>query len=230
MSAVPDFWSRCACTLKEQQAFCEEMRLEELTGLMLAWLHEAAAWQDSHGVTIIPVSRPMSSTREESGLPVSLNIYDVSHEVVFKRINMVLAHKRSPVKLGGVFHAGVEVHGLEWSYGFSESETVPGISCVEPGTDTRHRFRQSVKMRPTKVPPDEIAIIISDLLEEYPGDDYSLLRRNCCHFADDFLVRLGVGRAPAWVYRLARMGAKVQSAVEVAQSIRDRLAGSERET
>merc|ERR1712014_24929 len=55
----------------------------------------------------------------------------------------------------------------------------------------------------------DIADIIAVMIEEYPGNDYDLLRRNCCHFADDFCQRLGVGRIPAWVYRLARIGARI---------------------
>merc|ERR1712226_984265 len=61
--------------------------------------------------------------------------------------------------------------------------------------------------------------IISCMVEEYPGDDYDLLRRNCCHFADDFCQRLGVGSIPGWIYRLARVGAGVATMLERAQSV-----------
>ena len=44
----------------------------------------------------------------------------------------------------------------------------------------------------------------------YPGGDYDLLRRNCCHFADDFARRLGVGGIPSWIMRLAKIGAGVE--------------------
>merc|ERR1739848_640113 len=69
---------------------------------------------------------------KQGGHEVILHIYDVSQEDSIRRVNKVLAHKMSPVKFGGVFHAGVEVLGLEWSYGFSEVETQAGVSCVEP--------------------------------------------------------------------------------------------------
>jgi len=78
----------------------------------------------------------------------------------------------------------------------------------------------------TKLPEQEIGRIISDLLEDYPGRSYDVLRRNCCHFAEDFCLRLGVGGIPAWVHRLARVGANVDAMVQAARSVKDQLYGS----
>merc|ERR1719210_85353 len=77
-----------------------------------------------------------------------------------------------------------------------------------------HRFRQTVRLRNSKFSGEDIAAMISELIEEYPGSDYDLLRRNCCHFADDFARRLGAGRIPRWVHRLARMGARVDGLMQ----------------
>merc|ERR1712096_528671 len=153
---------------------------------------------------------------ERPGMSVRIHIYDVSTEESIQKLNRILAHKRSPLKLGGVFHAGVEVNGLEWSFGYSASCTQPGISCVEPKTHPQHHYRQTVQLRNTLVLPEDIADIITSLIEEYPGDDYDLLRRNCCHFADDFCKRLGVGGIPGWVHRLARIGAGVDNLLQMA--------------
>merc|ERR1712050_376386 len=102
----------------------------------------------------------------------------------------------------------------EWSYGFSTSETQSGICCVEPRTHPQHHYRQTIILRSTKTKAEDIADIISDLIEDYPGDDYDLLRRNCCHFADDFCHRLGVGGIPGWVHRLARLGATIDTMLQ----------------
>merc|ERR1712084_144702 len=118
---------------------------------------------------------------------------------------------------------GVEVQSLEWSYGCSMCETLPGISCAEPKSHPQHHYRQSVNLRPTKLSPEDIGDIISALIEEYPGDDYDLLRRNCCHFADDFCQRLGVGRIPGWIHRLARLGARLDGALQVAQGLQGKV-------
>lgn len=76
----------------------------------------------------------------------------------------------------------------------------------------------------TKCSDADVIEIVTQLLEEYPGDDYDLLRRNCCHFADDFTRRLGVGGIPGWVMRLAKVGASVDSMIQSApKPIRQRL-------
>merc|ERR1712232_1258243 len=179
---------------------------------MLLWLQEAIAWQ-YRGASGAASGRPRSAVedKDDRGEHVWLHIYDVSQEDSVRKLNKVLAHKYSPLKLGGVFHAGVEINGLEWSYGMSQSETLPGLSCVLPMQHPNHRYRQSVRLHRTKFTAEEIAELISQLAEEYPGHDYHLLRRDCCHFADDFCQRIGAGRIPGWVHRLARIGANVDT-------------------
>lgn len=53
--------------------------------------------------------------------------------------------------------------------------------------------------------------MLGEFIEKYPGDDYDLFRRNCCHFADEFAVRLGVGHIPAWIHRFARIATTVDN-------------------
>lgn len=167
---------------------------------------------------------PLSSDWEPDAqsLPVLLHIYDVSRETSVQRLNCFLANRHFPVKLGGVFHAGVEVNGLEWSFGLSNSATTPGVSCVEPQAHPDHNFRQTVRLPHTKLSAESVAEILSQLVEEYPGNDYDVLRRNCCHFADDFCQRLGVGPIPAWVHRLARLGAHIDGVLCVSQGLQAR--------
>merc|ERR1712217_533957 len=173
-------------------------------------------------------TKPMRELASKGCMPVYLHIYDVSQENSVRRLNKVLAHRRAPIKFGGVFHAGVEVNGLEFSFGLSESTTMSGITCNLPRTHPQHRYRQTVRLRPTMLSDVELSALISDLIEEYPGDDYDLLRRNCCHFADDFCRRLGVGSIPGWIHRLARIGAGVSTLLEAAQSVGRQVAVTQR--
>eukprot|EP00971_Amphidinium_carterae_P224850 4460616-Amphidinium_carterae.2 len=139
---------------------------------------------------------------------VLLHVYDVSQKAAIQRLNGILANKFMPVKLGGVFHAGVEVDGVEWSFGYTAEGT--GVSSTErPKNHPHHHFRQTVSLPSTTLSRREINRVISDLMDEYQGRDYSVLRKNCCHFADDLCQRLGAGRMPGWVYRLARLGARI---------------------
>ena len=49
----------------------------------------------------------------ESLRQVQLHIYDVSQDEKIANLNRWLAPQGSPLKFGGVFHAGVEVTSLE---------------------------------------------------------------------------------------------------------------------
>lgn len=164
----------------------------------------------------MPVGSPEELPKQLlEGLPVRVHIYDVSLEKRIQKINRVFAHKKSPLKFGGVFHAGVEVNGLEWCFGFEDSDTRSGVCCMEPKTHPQHHYRQTVEMGHAHLKPEDIAYILAALVEEYPGDDYDLLRRNCCHFASDFTKRLGVGSIPGWINRAAKVGAGARSLVKM---------------
>lgn len=153
-------------------------------------------------------------------MPVLLHIYDVTQEPAIQRLNKVLAHKRMPLKFGGIFHAGVEVSGTEWSYGCTESEDEPGVLPNLPKMHPDHHYRQTVEMRRTNFSASEVGDLLEELSIQYTGPTYDLLRKNCCHFADDFCQRLGAGGIPAWVYRLARIASRIESLLQAAQRIR----------
>lgn len=138
------------------------------------------------------------------GSPVILHIYDVSQESFFQTLNQVFAHSFSPLKFGGVFHAGVEINGKEWSYGYAP--TGSGVCSCRPRQHTQHHYRESIELSPTNLSKAEVARTLADLMGDYKGEDYHLTRRNCCHFAENLSQRLGSGPIPLWTYRLARMG------------------------
>jgi hypothetical protein len=175
-------------------------------------------------VNALPSNKDKAKKRKreaKKGLQVLLHIYDVSQDDGVHKINKWLAHKRNPLKFGGIFHAGVEINGLEWSFGMSDRESVPGISCCEPRSHPQHRYRETVVLKRSKLSAEDVSELMVQLLEEYPGHDYDLLRRNCCHFADDFCRRLGAGGIPGWVHRLARVGAGVDTVLHTV--LRQRL-------
>eukprot|EP00438_Fugacium_kawagutii_P024707 Skav235547 [mRNA] locus=scaffold3067:235190:241325:+ [translate_table: standard] len=70
----------------------------------------------------------------------------------------------------GAFHAGVEVYQTEWSYGGScNGPTGTGIFCCPPKGQ-----------------------LINKLKLEWKGQQYDLLRHNCCHFAAPMLAAQGM--------------------------------------
>lgn len=157
----------------------------------------------------------MAPKEELDGLPVFLNVYDVSNGTNIQLLNALIAHKNAPFKFGGVFHAGVEIGGREWTFGFCNDGT--GVKWRAPRTDPQHHYRETVRLPNTRLSEAEVEKIVQRLCNEYMGATYSLLTRNCCHFAEELCQALGVGSLPAWVHRLHRVGdslAKVSSNFE----------------
>lgn len=56
--------------------------------------------------------------------------------------------------------------------------------------------------------------IIREMAMEYLGTDYDLLRKNCCTFAHDACLRLGIHEddIPSWFCNLSSVGAVTQDA------------------
>jgi len=218
MSAAPTFWQRCIASLASSKDDSRLLHLEHLTMMMLQWLYDAVTWHP-------PITSQISRCEETQGtgrkrLAVRLHIYDVSRDDSIQQINQVFARRDSPLKFGGAFHVGVEVNNTEWCFGFTTSETRYGVHCVMPRRHPNHHFRQTVFMGYTHFSAEDIADLVSNLIEEYPGNDYDLLARNCCHFADDFCQRLGVGPTPGWIHRFADIGVYVVGMLQTASIIR----------
>ncbi|KDO42984.1 hypothetical protein CISIN_1g032500mg [Citrus sinensis] len=54
--------------------------------------------------------------------------------------------------------------------------------------------------------PAEVRTVMEDLAEEYKGNAYNLITKNCNHFCNDACIRLTGNPIPSWVNRLARIG------------------------
>jgi len=230
MSAVPAFWQRCILSLGPDTP--REMHLDDLTAVVFAWLYDAVTWSPPmQSQVMVSQVQDNCQSQEPVGprLAVRLHIYDVSHEDAIIQINQVFARKNSPLKFGGAFHVGVEVNHSEWCYGNSQSDTKPGVCCVMPRGHPNHHFRQTVFQGHTTLTAEEIAEVISELIEQYPGTDYDLLSRNCCHFADDFCCRLGVGHIPGWIHRFADIGTHLVDILQTASVIRRQVKGALRQ-
>lgn len=145
-------------------------------------------------------------------VPVTLHIYNLGTSNKTQAVNNLLR------KIGtGAFHCGVEVYGCEWSY--SDITRAPGekvegtgLFCSTPRHCEGHSYCESIPMGKTSMSEGEIMALLSLLKMEWPVDAYSTLRKNCCHFCEEFCQRLGVGSIPGWVKNLAGAGAAIVSA------------------
>ncbi|ETB58121.1 hypothetical protein YYC_04195 [Plasmodium yoelii 17X] len=116
---------------------------------------------------------------------VYLNIYDL--DPVSKVLNSVV----KPIGTGA-FHAGVEVYGYEYSFGYvADGKT--GVMKSDPRYHPYHVYRESISM------------LIS-------------LSTNCLNYADYFCNLLDVGGVPDWVMSLQKNLIWVKSNINVASS------------
>ncbi|KAJ3680579.1 hypothetical protein LUZ60_016857 [Juncus effusus] len=134
------------------------------------------------------------SSRKEATTNIYLNIYDLSP------VNTYLCWFGL-----GVFHSGIEVHGMEYGYGAHEYPT-SGVFEVSPRICPGFHFKQSLKLGSTDMSVSDFQTFIQDMASRYHGDCYNLISKNCNHFTDEVSVCLTGKGIPGWVNRLARLG------------------------
>ncbi|XP_017420182.1 deSI-like protein At4g17486 [Vigna angularis] len=105
----------------------------------------------------------------------------------------------------GIFHSGIEVHGKEYGFG-AHDFPASGVFEVEPKKCPGFIYRCSVNLGQINMHPSEFRTFIESIANEYHGDTYHLISKNCNHFTDDVSNRLNGKRIPGWVNRLARLG------------------------
>ncbi|XP_020674485.1 deSI-like protein At4g17486 isoform X2 [Dendrobium catenatum] len=105
----------------------------------------------------------------------------------------------------GIFHSGIEVHGMEYGFGAHDYPT-SGVFEVEPRGCPGFIYRRTVWLGTTTMPQDEFRSFIEQLSRKYHGDTYNLIVKNCNHFTNDVCMHLTGKPVPGWVNRLARLG------------------------
>ncbi|XP_044471041.1 deSI-like protein At4g17486 [Mangifera indica] len=137
----------------------------------------------------------MAPRKKKTGsVPVYLNVYDLT-----------------PINgyaywFGlGIYHSGVQVHGVEYGFGAHDHSTT-GIFEVEPKRCPGFTFRKSILIGRTDLGPKEVRTFMEKLAEDYSGNTYHLITKNCNHFCNDVCLKLTKKPIPPWVNRLARLG------------------------
>ncbi|RZB56886.1 DeSI-like protein isoform D [Glycine soja] len=134
------------------------------------------------------------NSERKSGSLVYLNVYDLTPANNYLYVFGV-----------GIFHSGIEVHGMEYGFGAHEYPT-SGIFEVEPRSCPGFIFRRSVLLGSTDMSSSEFRSFIERLSGKYHGDSYHLIAKNCNHFTDEVCQQLTGKPIPAWINRLARVG------------------------
>jgi len=138
-----------------------------------------------------------------SGNEVLLNVYDLGETNAMRKVNAA-----SAAIGGGVYHAGVEIFGVEFAYGSTETPST-GVTKCYPRCHPGHTYRSTVQMGTTKLSEMKVQRILERMVDEWRGTDYHFIRKNCLDFSNALCQELGVGKIPAWVDRYGRTAEKL---------------------
>ncbi|KAH1065698.1 hypothetical protein J1N35_030685 [Gossypium stocksii] len=140
----------------------------------------------------LPKVKPASS--DPGYTPVYLNVYDLTPmNGYFYWAGL------------GIYHSGVEVHGVEYAFGAHDYPT-SGVFEVEPRQCPGFKFRKSIFIGTTSLDPLQVREFMECNSARFNGDTYHLIVKNCNHFCKDICYRLTGKHIPKWVNRLARIG------------------------
>lgn len=139
---------------------------------------------------------------------ITLNVYDISTP---SEPNLIPTLNSYASYAGlGVFHSGVEISGTEYCFGGHDSSST-GVFTIPPRSAPDAIFRQSISMGRSNLSPRAIERVLDRAADDFQGNSYNLLTRNCNTYADAVCREL-VGRGiPGWVNRLAFIGSRFQA-------------------
>merc|ERR1712137_813412 len=169
-----------------------------------------------------PVRRRKRSCTNESP-PVTLNVYwqrsvtfDGQGRALRKMGGDELSWGNKFLKdVLGVYHVGIEVHGIEYTFGNYHAPSSHPVG-EEPGSNSTcgvwvHQprkagpqcvFKEAVEMLPTQLSSEETEeICISFGRAEYIRSSYNRIHHNCVDFARSLCLKLDAGEIPSWCYR-----------------------------
>lgn len=112
----------------------------------------------------------------------------------------------------GVYHTGVEVFGIEYAFG-GHPFPISGIFEIAPRDveelGDQMKFKETLIVGTTDFTPSDIKCIVELLGQQFRGDQYHLLNKNCNHFSAAFLQELCGKELPSWVNRLAAVSSHI---------------------
>ncbi|KAJ8604092.1 hypothetical protein CTAYLR_001740 [Chrysophaeum taylorii] len=150
-----------------------------------------------------PNVRDIDDDLASARAPVFLHVYDVGHSLEVACLN-----RAAELAGAGIFHAAVQIYGKEYSFGGCDKAT-SGVFACNPAKCPLHTYRETVFLGNSSLSRQAVKAILADMVPNWMGNTYDILRKNCCSFSNEFAIELGVGALPAWTNRLANIGAAV---------------------
>lgn len=125
------------------------------------------------------------------------------------------------VGLRGVFHVGVEIFGVEWSFASVEDASfTSGVYGTAPRSSPGGVFLESIPLG--RIGPRTahgVWAILCQLSGQWLAADYHPISRNCIHFCRTFCKELGVQSPPKWIGGLVDTADSVRRSVYSALNV-----------
>ena len=135
-------------------------------------------------------------------IDIILNVYFVTERESNPHFDKVVLLS----KLGlGMYHTGVEINGIEYSYGGNVENRGSGVMKTAPLSIGNATYIKSYHMGCTGN-REKLFNTIGDLMQEFKANEYSLINQNCNHFSDALLQRSVGKRLPSYINRPATIG------------------------
>jgi len=162
-----------------------------------------------------------AACREPRGNNISLNVY-WQRPIAFDEngraqrrpggvVPELFWHQKLVRDILGIYHVGVVVHGVEYTFGNYHAPhshqlggAAGGVVAHTPAQAGPHNVvKQSVPMGITRMAEGQVAEIAMDLsLTDFVRQSYNRVENNCVDFAREFCCRLGVEvEFPTWCHR-----------------------------
>jgi len=141
-----------------------------------------------------------TSNQGNPGQTVWLHLYSLNNDSRLATFNAFAATFNT-----GIFHAGVEVYGQEWSF-----VEVEGVIKCEPGMCPNFPglYRGKRKIGVTNMTEQEVDALINAMKNDnegpWQGQNYETMTKNCCHFSEEFAYRMTNKKISFWVKSWAR--------------------------
>jgi deubiquitinase DESI2 len=112
----------------------------------------------------------------------------------------------------GFYHSGVEVYGKEFGFGghpfaFSGLFEKPPKDTEELGAN--FHYKETILVGYTDFNESDVEDIMQELSQEWHGNKYHLVNKNCNHFATALAKVLCGQEVPSWINRVANMSSRV---------------------
>lgn len=104
----------------------------------------------------------------------------------------------------GIYHSGIEIQGIEYSYGGNKNVSGSGVFQSAPMTVENARYLCSFNLGTAS--QQKVSQAISEVSDRFRANEYSMINQNCNHFSEALCKAILGKSIPTFVNRMANIG------------------------